>query len=92
MDKYVDEHFEKAVNSSKENFVNFVKINTEDISESDMEEIEWLAKRVAQNMFYYKMNIERAKSDYIILIGKLIERGLIFEKYKDLKVDSDYPY
>lgn len=92
MNDYVDDHFEKAVHSSKANFVNFVKINAEKTSEYDIEEMERLARRVAQNMFYFKMNIGRAKADYMILIAKLIEHGLLFKEFKDLPIDREYPY
>lgn len=92
IDRYTDDHFEQAVFSSKANFVNFVKINAEKTSPFDIQEMEWLAQRVAQNMFYFRTNINRAKTDYLILMAKLIEHGLLFKEFKDLPIDRAYPY
>jgi hypothetical protein len=88
----VNAHYQKALDTSKENFVNFVKINTHDLPKGDKEELEWLAQRIAMNMYYYPSNIETAKSDYISFIGLLIKHGLLFKKQKDLKMDKSYPY
>ena len=89
---YTDDYFATSVGSTKKNFANFVKINTEKkISEGiDDSEIDFLAHRIAQNMFYYKQNIQTAKTDYITLIGMLMKKGLILKEFKDLTPDRTY--
>ncbi len=86
-----NEYYKPLVASSKKNFVNFIKINTDDIKEEDCtdEEIERLIQRVSKNMYYYRPNIETAKSDYHYLIGMLVKRGLLFKEFKDMKPDPN---
>lgn len=87
-----NEHFAKSVNDSAANFVNFVKINTREYSEEELKDINYLAQRVALNMYYFEGNINTAKSDYISLLGMLIQKGVIFSEFKDLVPDTSYPY
>lgn len=86
----INKHFEKSVDSTEKNFVNFVKLNTDDLTDKDLEDINFLAQRVAQNMFYYTDNINTAKTDYITLIGMLIKKGVLFEEFKDLIPNKNY--
>ncbi len=86
----VNSNFEICFKTNK-NFVNFVKINTEDTSDYDDEQMSFLAQRVAMNMFYYPNNIATAKADYMTLLSVLIKKGIIYEKYKDLAPKQKYP-
>jgi len=83
----ISKHYKKSLGSSDKNFVNFVKINTTDVSDDSINETEFLAKRVAQNMYLYPENVATAKSDYILLVALLIRKGVLFREYRDLEPD-----
>lgn len=85
-----NDYFEKSVGSSKKNFVNFVKINTEGLEAESLKDMDFLAHKIAKNMFYYPLNIETAHSDYITLIGMLIKAGVLFKEHKDLVPNENY--
>jgi hypothetical protein len=86
----VNDHYEKCFKTQK-NFVNFVKINTSDIADYDVEDIERIVQGIASNMYYSTRNIETAKSDYIVLVEMLIRKGFIFKDLQNLKPDIKYP-
>jgi hypothetical protein len=85
-----NDHYAKCFTTQK-NFVNFVKINTSDISDYDDDDIERIVLGIASNMYYSVRNIETAKSDYIVLVEMLIRKGFIFKDFQDLKPDPSYP-
>lgn len=86
----INHYFKKSLDSGRKNFVNFVKLNTKDLTGEDLNQIDYLAHRVAQNMFYWPENIGTAKTDYITLIGMLIKKGVILTEFKDLVPDENY--
>ena len=88
--KEIDEHFEKSIGSSQRNFVNFIKLNTDNYSDKELKDIDFLVQRIAKNMYLYPRNIDTAKTDYISLLGRLLQKGYILKKYKNLKPDSNY--
>ena len=75
----IDSHYEASLDTSIENFKKFIEVNNSDLDVSgfDNSDIDYLVKRIAQNMFLYKQNINTAKSDFITLIGLLMKKGLI---------------
>jgi len=74
-----NEHYKISVDGTKEDFIQFVKKNNEDTTDEEIKDIDFLAQRVALNLFYYENNVPTAKSDYIQLIGLLMRKGVIFE-------------
>ena len=48
-----NEYFKESIASSKGNFVNFVKINTPDLTEENLKEIDFLAHKIAKNLFHF---------------------------------------
>jgi hypothetical protein len=76
---------------TKKNFVNFVKINTDDIDDYDTTDLERIVQGIGYNMYACPQNIETAKSDYIILVEMLIRKGIIFKDFQDLKPNRNYP-
>jgi len=81
MENIVNEHFRNTIGGSLENFTEFVENFNEntDISEVSNKEIDFLAKRIAENMFFYKENINTAKDDFITFLGILMKKGLILK-------------
>ena len=81
MENIVNEHFRNTIGGSLENFTEFIENFNEstDISEVSNKEIDYLAKRIAENMFFYKENINTAKDDFITFLGILMKKGLILK-------------
>lgn len=52
------------------------------MEEKNIADIDFLAQRVAQNLFLYEDNSQTAKADYISLLGLLMKKGVIFETLK----------
>lgn len=93
MNDIADEYFAESIGGTRENFIEFIKINWPEVLDEtnpeyadyagDIEaDIDRLAHRVAQNMYYFKQNISTAKSDYILLLALLMRKGVIFKKQK----------
>ena len=85
----IDKYYQQSLGGSDKNFVNFIKINSQDLTDDALDDLEYLAKRIAQNMYLYPGNINTAKSDYMQLVAMLIKKGVIFEKYKDIEPDPE---
>ena len=81
MENIVNEHFRNTIGGSLKNFTEFIENFNEstDISEVSNKEIDFLAKRIAENMFFYKENINTAKDDFITFLGILMKKGLILK-------------
>ena len=77
----INKTFKKPLDSTVDNFIDFIKSHNKPFPELDINEIDFLTQRVAQNMFFYEDNFETAKSDYVNLLGLLLKKGVIFEKY-----------
>lgn len=75
----INNYFSKSIDGNRKDFISFIKINNPKIDEQDIADIDFLAQRVAKNLFYYEDNIATAKSDYISLLGLLMKKGVIFE-------------
>lgn len=76
----INNYYAKSIGGKQIDFIEFVKVNNPNLEESDIEQIDFLIQRVAQNLFYFEDNISTAKSDYISLIGLLIKKGVVFER------------
>ncbi len=85
----VNEYYQQALGTSDRNFVNFVKITNQDLTDDALDDLEFVVKRVAQNMLLYPENINTAKPDYVLLVAMLIKKGVIYEKYKDILPDPE---
>lgn len=81
----INKAFEKSLDGSLTDFVQFIDVNSPNDGELDINEIDYLAKRVALNLFYYEDNVATAKSDYILLLALLKKKGVVFESVKPLK-------
>ena len=79
----INNYYEESIGGSRENFIKFVKVNNQNLTDEDVKDIDFLVQRVAQNMFYFEDNISTAKSDYISLVGLLMKKGVIFEDAKE---------
>ncbi len=75
----INHYWEKQIGGTREDFIEFVKVATDDLTEEDIDDIDFLVHKVAQNLFYFEDNIETAKTDYICLIRLLMMKGVIFE-------------
>jgi hypothetical protein len=75
----INNHYAKSVGGEQKDFIDFVKINNPKLDEADINDIDFLIQRIAQNLFYFEDNTATAKSDYISLIGLLIKKGVVFE-------------
>ncbi len=75
----INRYYAKSIGGSRKDFVDFVKLNTADLTDEDLEEIDFLVQRVAQNLYYFEDNFATAKSDYITLVGLLMRKGVIFQ-------------
>ena len=76
----INNYYEKSIGGGKKEFIQFVKNNTKSLRKEDVQDIDFLTQRIAQNLFYFEDNIATAKNDYISLVGLLIKKGVIFEK------------
>ncbi len=81
----INEHYAKSVGGERKDFIDFVKINNPNLDDADVNDIDFLIQRVAENLFYFEDNISTAKSDYINLIGLLMKKGVVFEGALDKK-------
>ena len=88
--KEINEYFMKSIGTSQKNFANFIKFNSDVYTDEELNDIDFLVQRVAKNMFLYPGNIETAKSDYMSLLGRLLQKGYILKKYQNLKPNRDY--
>ena len=79
----INNYYEESIGGSRENFIKFVKVNNQNLTDEDIKDIDFLVQRVAKNMFYFEDNISTAKSDYISLVGLLMKKGVIFEDAKE---------
>ena len=90
----INKHYEKSISGTQEDFIDFIKKNNPNITDEDIiNNIDFLAQRVALNLFYFEDNLSTAKSDYIYLLGLLIKKGVIFdsEQNKQNKVNVELP-
>lgn len=78
----INNYYEKSIGGEQKDFIEFIKKNTSTLKKSDVEDIDYLLQKIAQNLFYFEDNLSTAKSDYISLIGLLIKKGVVFENYK----------
>jgi hypothetical protein len=78
----INEYYLNSIGKSREEFVDFVKINYPE--EGNLDDIDFLVHRVALNLFVYESNLNTAKTDYIALISLLIQKGVVFENIQDL--------
>lgn len=76
----INNHYEKSIGGKPKDFIKFVKDNTKTLDETNINDIDYLIHRIAQNLFYYEDNISTAKTDYITLVGMLLKKGVVFEK------------
>lgn len=83
-DDIIDKYFESSIGGSREDFINFIEANSEDLDEDRCtdDEIDFLAQRIAQNMYYYKRNIETAKTDFIFFVSILKKMGYLYKTKK----------
>jgi len=77
----INNYYKDTLGSSIENFEDFLKeiskeSNLDIYTDSD---IDYLSKRIAQNMFYFEDNINTAKNDYILLLQILYKKGIILK-------------
>jgi hypothetical protein len=81
----INEYYNKSIGGSRESFANFIRINTKDLDINSHEDdiIEFLAQRIAQNLYVFEDNKETAKSDYIFLLGILMKKGILFKQVND---------
>ncbi len=77
----MNKYYKNTIGGKLYDFIEFIKINTPDFDESELNNIDALIHKIAQNLFYYE-NIETAKSDYISLIGLLMKKGVVFERHE----------
>lgn len=80
----INNYYSKSIGGNRKDFLSFIKVNNPKIDEQDIADIDFLAQRVAENLFYFEDNVETAKSDYISLLGLLIKKGVIFEKEEEV--------
>ena len=80
----INEYYRESIGSTQKKFLEFVIKNNENISNEYVNDIDFLAQRVAENLFYYEDNIQTAKSDFVSLLGLLLKKGVIFEKFGNL--------
>ena len=73
-------YYAKSIGGSRKDFIDFVKVNTSELPDECLEDIDFLVQRVAQNLYYHEDNLATAKSDYIFLVGMLMRKGVIFER------------
>lgn len=74
-----NDYYAKSVGGSRKDFIDFVKVNTSDLPDAGMKDIDYLVQRVAINLYYHEDNLATAKSDYITLVAMLMRKGVIFE-------------
>jgi deoxyadenosine/deoxycytidine kinase len=77
----INNYYKDTLGSSIEKFGDFLKeiskeSNLDIYTDSD---IDYLSKRIAQNMFYFEDNINTAKNDYILLLQILYKKGIILK-------------
>jgi hypothetical protein len=75
----INNYYAKSIGGERKDFIDFVKDNNQNLDEIDVNDIDFLIQRVAQNLFYFEDNVSTAKSDYISLIGLLMKKGVVFE-------------
>jgi len=58
----INKHYEKSISGTQEDFIDFIKKNNPNITDEDIiNNIDFLAQRVALNLFYFEDNLSTAK-------------------------------
>lgn len=78
----INNYYKDTLGGSIEKFEDFIiTISKEkDLDIYTERDIDYLSRRIAQNMFYFEDNINTAKNDYILLLQILYKKGLILKK------------
>lgn len=72
---------------STEEFVNWILANNEGIVDTDINDLDYLARKICENLFIHTENVATARVDFLAFLKILKLNGIIF---KHISNDSIY--